>query len=197
VLAAFGEASSRAEGTHAVAAFPDFTPAAEEGSAPPLLPGDPYAQHRQAGEAAAEPDLDVDPYAEDLALANPYTDELLFADPYADQLLFANPYADDLALANPYTSSFSAPMAPRAAACAREQPVPSPPAGVLSLRVAPGFQGLVFIDGVGVPPVTANLSVLPGRHVVVVYPQSAAPYDASVVVSPGEATAVTLFTAAR
>lgn len=203
-LALVGEATARAEGPRAVAAFPDFSPAAAAARDAELLEGDPYDGARREAEAvsaATDEDLDVDPYGDqllfvnpytdDLAFANPYTDELLFADPYADQLLFANPYADDVALANPYTSFLSAPGVPRPPAAPAAPRLPALPApGLLALDVHRAFRGLVFIDGVGVPAVTATIPVLPGRHTLVVYPQIGAPYEASVLVAAGRVTVV-------
>jgi hypothetical protein len=57
---------------------------------------------------------------------------------------------------------------------------------MLFIEAGPSFYGSVFVDGVGVVH-GAGLPVLPGPHIVTVYPSNGAPYSVRVDVVQGAA----------
>jgi hypothetical protein len=195
------EPSAPVRRTQSYAVFPDVTPGPppsasfEEVKPPPppdpsleLLATNPYESQLSAALAARNlyGDDVADPYADELRLANPYTDELRMFNPYSrPSIAIANPYSamrrprhpaprNDVDFTNPYSAPAVAPVTPAA---------PARP-GTLFIEAGPSFYGTVFVDGVGVMR-GAGLPVLPGPHVVTVYPANGPGYSLQVDVPQG------------
>jgi hypothetical protein len=200
--------------TQSVAVFPDVTPgpppaASFQDVKPPpppdpsleLLASNPYDAQLAAALAAQNlyGDELANPYVEEARLANPYTDELRFQNPYAQPAL-AKREAPNVALSNPYSALLRPANANRSDAStgvidftnpyqgALPPPrayrvVPAAP-GTLVIDARPGAWVSAFVDGVGVM-VGVALPVLPGPHVVTVYPAGSPPFSMPVYVGPG------------
>lgn len=197
--AAADEPPASTRRTQSFAIFPDVMPGpppsatfADVKPPPPpdpsleLLATNPYEAQLSAALAARNlyGDELANPYVDELRLANPYTDEIRLQNPYSTRSPLAvsagsvrGSPRNDVDLTNPYATSVTTPpvLLPAAA--------PARP-GTLFIEAGPSFYGSVFVDGVGVVR-GAGLPVLPGAHVVTVYPASGGAYSLQVDVPQG------------